>query len=226
MKNLLKNNQLVLILATQIFIGIYIGLNIGNEMENYLVFLSNIAIRYLLIFLSLYIDYIVYVNLSQAPIIMRYKSKEKHYKKIICTEILFKLIEFILISIIVMILNINMAIKYINIFLMLIFNFLMISQLFSSIIKLIDSYIKNKILSNIIFLFIFVNIDFILEHFIFFFGTDSQISLGEIFILPAIIDNYILLAIFLILIWIFLSNIFIANLTRKDYLLNQNENFK
>ncbi len=219
MKYVLKKPATLLFMVIVIILGISIGYDVGS-MGLLSTRLSVITVRILILISFIYMDFLVFRDLNSSMVLFRNKSLLKFFKSVIKIEMLLVFIFSLLLFIPIILLNFSMFLKEFNYFVLMIINFNVVMTFCISIVRLIDVGINKRSLSSIIFILSFIAIDLIMDEFYF-----DIIGLSSIFILPL---EFNLLTYFLVLFVLITSIIMITFLTlyeisRKDYLIKNEE---
>lgn len=224
MKKIFISKQLYWI----IFLFIVISLFFGNATRNdfptlYLRNFTVIPIRYFFILMSVFIEYFVYKVFSNSTIVVRYHSKSRHLLKNIGIEILLSLILFLIFNGIVCIFSFPLSINYLGEVLITIFNFLIVHLTISLSIKMIDLLIPMHTISCVLFLFILICSDFIIDHFNFFFLNYSLFDFNALYTIYYTYPKGILYLGILALIDLGVLSILSTITKRKDFLIKNDE---
>lgn len=224
MRYIIKNKQLYFVVFFSIAIGIFLGNSVKNNfIESYIGNMGNISIRYFLIIISVTTEYIIYKTLSNSCIISRYGNKQKFLTESIKFEIILSIIIFSIFNMVVWLISLPASIKYIVDIVNINANIILIYITISLLIKIIDFFVNNHYISSIIFMFIYVSFDFILEHFNFFYFNNELFDLGAIYKLFYMYKNSIAYFIIITVLDLFLFTILNLKIKRKDYILKSDE---
>lgn len=222
MKYLLKNRQIysvcLLILTVAVFFSISIDSNFVNM---YIRNFNVISIRYFFLIISIVIEYIVYNYFYSSTIVNRYKNRSKYFYHTFLVEIVLSFMLFAIFNIIILVYHIPISLNYIIDICITLTNLLVVYITASLFVKLIDIFIQNHIISCVVFLFLFVCTDFILDHFNFFFFNHSLISLSNIYTIYYSSKNSLVFLMFIILLDIVFFNFFNLHISRKDILIQK-----
>lgn len=224
MRHIIKNKQLYFLGFIIIVIGCFLGNSVKNNfLEAYIGNMGNISIRYFLIIISLAMEYIVYKTLNNSCIISRYENKQKFLKESIKIEIILSIIIFSIFNLLVLLISLPSSIKYIIDIGIINVNIILIYITISLLIKMINVFIKTHYISSIVFIFMYVSFEFILEHFNFFYFNNKLFDLGTIYKIFYMYKNSIVYFIFIIFLNTILFAILNLNVKRKDYILKSDE---
>lgn len=221
---IVKNKHLYSIILLSIIVSIFLANNVKNNfLELYIGKLSNLSIRYFLIIISVAMEYIIYKTLSNSCIISRYKSKQMFLRENLKVEIIFSIIIFYIFNLVVMLISLPISIYYIIDITIININIILIYITISLMIKTINIFVKSCYMSSIIFVFIYVSFDFILEHFNFFFFNSKLFDLGNIYKIFYMYKNSIVYFLFIIFLDLIMFKILNLEIKRKDFILKNDE---
>lgn len=224
MRCIVKNKQLYFVILISIAVGIFLGNSVKSHfLESYIGNMGNISIRYFLIIISIAMEYIVYKILNNSCIISRCENKQKFLKESIKIEFVLSIIIFSIFNLAVLLISSPSSIKYIIDIGIVNVNIILIYITISLLIKMIDIFIKTHYISSIIFVFMYVSFEFILEHFNFFYFNNKLFDLGAIYKLFYMYKNSIAYFIIIIVLDLILFTILNLKIKRKDYILKSDE---
>lgn len=221
MKYILRTPLIILCFIIVIVLGFYIGYGISEDfLMLYSSKLTQLPVRYLLIAIILSSSSLVFKEQNGLAICMRKKNFFNAILNNIKYEVYILLLIFSTFEIPIMLQNFSLFFQNFYFMLMMYLNDIIISLFILSIVKSIDIFIKNRTTSCAIFLVILSIIDILLEHGNYFFFENIYFDMSYIFCLPYIYKNYVVLAIILIIITIFLNLLSIFLRIKKDFMLN------
>lgn len=226
MKYILKNRQINILILFFLVVAIFFSVSIDSDFFNmYIRNYNIISIRYFFLSISVVIEYIVHCFFNSSIIVNRYKNRTKYFNHIIFTEIFLSFYLFSFFNTIIFLSKISISFDSIPVILITLINLLIIYITISLFIKLIDLFIKNHIISCAMFIFLFACFDFILDYFNFFFYNNSLISLSNIYTIYYSYSRYGLYTciIFIILFDFFLFNILNLGISKKDFIIQGND---
>ena len=207
-----------------IFVGYFVGRDIENDFLNlYSGKFVLLPFRYIMLTLIIFISNSVFNLYSKSEIIIRNKNYFMIFMNILKKEITFFILLFIFFNIPIFFMNINPFINNLRSILIIMLNFLIISMIISCIIKTIDLNFKNRFFSSCLFLVCFSLVDIIVEYLNFNFVI-NEVDLSHIFIIPMLINNYLMIMFISVLFIIINTFLIIFFSYRKDYFL-RNEKF-
>lgn len=214
-----KNKQLYSIIVLNIVIGIFLGNSVKeNFLQLYIANIGNISIRYFLIIISVALEYIIYKTLNNSSIISRNKSKRFFLRNSIKYEIILSIIMFLIFNLSVMFVALPTSINYISDIIIINMNIILIYTTISLMIKIINLLIKKHYISSIVFVFIYVSFDFILEHFNFFFFSNKLFDLGYLYKIFYMYKNSIIYFLIIIVLDLIMFKILELKIKRKDFI--------
>lgn len=224
MKKIFISKQLYWIMFLFVVISLFFGNATKNDFPTlYLRNFTVIPIRYFFILMSVFIEYFVYKVFSNSTVVVRCHSKSRHLLKNMGIEILLSLILFLIFNGIVCIFSFPVSINYLGEVMITIFNFLIVYLIISLSIKMIDLFIHMHTVSCIVFLFILICSDFIVDHFNFFFLNYSLFDFNALYTIYYTYPNGIWYLIILVLIDFGVLYILSTIIKRKDFLIKNDE---
>lgn len=226
-KYILKKPITICFVVITFLLGFLIGFDINKDFWLYFETKMTIStVRYVLFIIFLYIDCIILKDLNRSMIVFRNHSILSFFRKTILEEIkLIILFAFVFFSPIFLF-NLNVLKSDWFTICLLFLNFGMILYLLISMIRLIDIRINKRFLSSAIGFVIFLTLDFVLEEMIFKSSTlTNPIILADIFVLPLKLPLNLYIPLFILFFFtsVMLTFIFIFKLSKKDYLLKNEE---
>lgn len=220
MKYILKTPLFIICLIIMGIIGYFIGLDISKDFATlYIYKLTCIPVRYNLLIIIVFSNYLSFKQLNCVGIILRNKSLFNFFLKSLKVEGLIVFLLFIFLHIPILYLNHEYFFRNVFLIIKIILNGILISLVIISIIKIVDIRWKNRAISSGIVLGMFTIIDIVLEYFNFFVVDDVIFDLSYLFILPYSYEFYFIIAIFLALLIAVLTFTFVFLSLKKDYLL-------
>lgn len=224
MRYIVKNKQLYFLLFIIIVIGCFLGNSVKNNfLEVYIGNMGNISIRYFLIITSITMEYIVYKTLNNSCTISRYGTKQKFLRESLKIEIILSIIIFSIFNFSVLLICLPTSAKYIIDIGMINFNIILIYITISLLIKMTDIFVKTHYISSVVFIFMYVSFEFILEHFNFFYFNNKLFDMGTIYKIFYVYKNSIVYFAAIIILNLILFTILNLNVKRKDYILKSDE---
>lgn len=221
---ILKNKQLYLIILLIVVVGIFLSNSAkSNFIILYLEHLNNISIRYFLITISVAIEYFIHRLLSNSSIISRYKSKQLFLRKSLKIEIILSVIVFSLFNLIVLLVSAPTSFIYMIDICIVNINIIIVYITISLMIKIIDSFVDLRYISSVIFIFLYVSFDFVLDHFNFFFFNNKLFDLGTIYRIYYMYENSIIYFMIIIILDVIMFKILNVKIKRKDFMIKNAE---
>lgn len=226
MKNIIKNPQVLQGMFFALLLGFIFGFDIGDDFKNlYIAKIGQLPVRYVIITVILFIDYIAFENLNHYIYIFRYKSVGSFIEKSIVIEIVITFVLVMVFHLPILVFNITAFVRSIWMILLSIINIVIIMSLILSIIRFINIWINNRITATGLFMVVFAFLDIILEN-ISFFANMLTFNFNAMFTLPFLNSSYSLIATVLIASQIILLEVTKKLMVRKDYILKQYETSK
>lgn len=227
MKNFLRNPIIIWSFVILILFGTLLNDSGQKEfLDIYIGKMSTAPIRYVLLIIVLFIDYIIFENMNHYTIICRYKSMDHFIIKITIREIAINSIVFTLLHLPLLILNFNFCITNIGAILLFIFNAVIVVSLFTAIIRVVNIWVSNRALSSAMVFSTYALIDFVLENIGFVFIKQTMFDFQEIFIIPYIYtQSYLFIAIVIAIVIVLITLTTAILITKNDYILKHNEDF-
>lgn len=220
MKKVLFSKTFLLYIIISVCIGYFIGHDIKHDFLNlYVGKMTLLPFRYMLLTLIILVSNFISTIFLNSTMIVRKKSFFNFFFSILKYESLIFLLIYTGINIPVCILNFHSFFNNLCNIVLITLNSIIISFIISFVIILIDMKFKNRVLSSCIFLVFFALIDFVLEHFNFYIFANNIFDFSYIFILPILYNNYIIIAIAMIIMFCLLISLIINLSYRKDYFL-------
>lgn len=224
MKYILKNEKIMLLFILDIFVAIFIAINLKNNFyQLYLGYLSNAFSRYFFITTTIIFNYLVYKYLFDSIKFFRYRSKSRLLNISFFYEFILNFFFFAIYNIIIIIFNMPVSLYCLSDILLTILNYIIISVTISCLIKLIDIFVNKIFLSSIIFLFFFACIDFLLDYFCFFLFDNSIFNFSDMYIINYVYNNRILVFVLTLIFDIIIFNIINILFYKKDFLGEKDE---
>ncbi len=221
---ILKNKQLYLIIFLSLIVGAFLGdFARNNFFEIYIGNIGNISIRYFLIISSVALEYIISKSLYSSCIISRYNNKKSFLIESIRIEVILSFILFSIFNLMVLIFALPMSLNYFADIFAINANILLIYITVSMFIKCLNIIIKTNYITSICFIFIYVCIDFVLEHFNFFYFDCKLFNLESVYRLVYAYKNGVLYFFLIILFDLVLLVVLLKNNKRRDYLLKNDD---
>lgn len=219
MKYVLKKPITLFFMIIVIILGITIGYDVYS-MDLLTTRLSVNTVRIIVLISFIYIDSIIFRDLSSSMILFRNKNLSNFFKSVIKSEVIVTFIFSLLLFIPIILLNISMFLKEFKYFILMIINFNVMISFFICIIRLIDVRINRRTLSSIIFMSSFIIIDFLMGEFFY-----DMIGLSSIFVFPIVfnLETYFLILILVLIATIMLTILSILQMSKKDYLIKSEE---
>lgn len=219
MKYVLKKPITLFFMIIVVILGITIGYDVYS-MELLTTRLSVNTVRIIVLISFIYIDSIIFRDLSSSMILFRNKNLPNFFKSVIKSEVKLTFIFSLLLFIPIILLNISMFLKEFKYFILMIINFNAMVSFFICIIRLIDVRINKRTLSSIIFMSSFIIIDFLMGEFFY-----DMIGLSSIFVFPIVfnLETYFLILILVLIATIMLTILSILQMSKKDYLIKSEE---
>lgn len=222
-----KNRALQISSLCFLLLGYVISYDIDqNYYHVYLGKLSQLPIRYAIIFIILYVDYLVFENINHPSVMIRHKNIFAYFLKSTGIEIMISLFLLLLMQIPILLLLSNKIYNIGIISLLFLVNALLVMGLIISMIRLLTIWIPNRLLATIIFLSGFILFDILLEHYNFFLFDTIIFDCSHMFILPFQYPQYIIIASILLISICFCLYISSIAIQRKDYMLKDYETNK
>ena len=220
MKYILKTPLLIICFALVIALGSYIGYGISADFQDlYSSKLTQILVRYLLIIIILSCNSLIFKQQNCLAICMRRKNFLNAILNIIKYELFVLLLIFAAFNLPIILQNGVIFFRNFDFVTKLYINYIIVSVLILSIVKGIDIFVNNRTVSCTLFFVILSIIDVLLEHGNYFFFSNMYFDVSYIFCLPYIYQNYLIIAISLIIIVIFLNLLSIFLRIKKDFML-------
>ncbi len=220
----LRNKQLYLIMVLTIVVALFLSNSVKNNfIDLYLGNLSNISIRYFLIIISVAIEYFIHKSLNNSSIVSRCNSKQIFLRKNLKFEIILSSFVFFIFNLIVLIISLPMSTNYLMDICITTINIFIIYVTISLIVKIIDYFINAHHISSAIFIFLYVSLDFILDHFNFFFFNNKLFDLAVIYKLYYMYENSILYFTIILILDFIMFKILNEKIKRKDFLIKNDE---
>ena len=223
MKIISKYISLFLIIVLSLTIGCFISLDIKEKfLDIFLGKYNSITVRYLIIFLIIFIDYKIFKSFYDHSLAFRYKSFYKLFTKNILLELFY--ISMMIISIFIPLIFIHFKNFMINIkyMVLIIINTIIICLIITSLVRIIDVKIKNKIISSCLFIGFYTILEFITENYNFYFANNIIFDFHNTFDYAYVIKYPFLLLIIMFFILMFLNMLFFNSVQKNNYLLGDN----
>lgn len=225
MKYILRNPLIILCFVTTLLFGwlIFAG-DQQNFSEIYIGKMASAPIRYMLLILVLFTDYLVFENMNHYTIICRNKSTDRFIIRTTVKEIIVISMLFILLNIPVILSGISNITNTISTILLFTLNGIILMILFTTIIRFINIWISNRAVVTGITLATYAGIEFIVEYINYTFMKNQIFDFQDLFILPfKYINSYLYMAIAIIISSLVLTMSTCYLITKKDYILKHNE---
>ena len=181
MKKILKSPTVMV--AT--LISLFFGIKIVSLMYKDILFtdlLTMLPLRYTIILLNLFVDYLVFENINNYMLIFRYRSIQNFLLKSTMMESLVTFILFFSFSLpILLIPTSNASILSVILF---IFNGVLVVSVFLSVIRFLNIWIANRFISTTLFVIVFVIIDAALDQIAFAKGLMTMFTFNDILAMP------------------------------------------
>ena len=163
MNKILKSPIVIISILMCLSIGILIVNLIGEEefLSLFMGSLVNLPLRYIIILLNLFVDYIVFENINNYMLIVRYRSIQKFLLKSTIVEIFVTFILFLSIGLpILLVYHSALQILPIILFIM---NGIIVVLVFLSMIRLLNVWVGNRFTSTMIFIVFYTILDMSLD---------------------------------------------------------------
>ena len=223
---ILKKPLTVAFLGIIFLFGFLIGYDLEGDFLAYFSFRITIpTVRYMVLMIILYIDCLVFRSLNSSMILFRNKSLLDFFKNVMKQEIKVVMIFSFFLFVPILFLNLSKVIDYASYFILIFLNFVVIVFFLITVIRIIDIWVNKRTLSTIIGFISFVAIDYFTQEIIFNSQFQNPITLNDIFILPLKLplSIYALLLFVLIIATLMLSILSILQMSKKDYLIKNDE---
>lgn len=225
MKALFKNPTIISTMIIALFLGFFAcGFSSQNVIEGYAGMMLMLVTRYVILFLCVWIDFIVFQNINHLFPLFRYKSLF-HF------QLKNSLIEFIMCAIFVFIFHLPLVFIYgtnllpfFELIVLNIISIIVLMTLFNSIIRFVNAFTYNRVLASIIVVIMITCLDFMIEYGNYFVFQHDVITFGLFMILPFKMPHlYFFIDIIMLISSVLLTTIASYIMARKDFALKNDE---
>lgn len=220
-----NNPKVILLYGLNTFYGFIVSRTVREDFFNlYISIHAYPPIRYSLILCFLLLDYFVISKLNHSIFILRSKSVFTFLMKLNGVYLLLSMGIVVCFNLPILLMNFASAMLHITLIVSMSLNAILIAMAIISAVHLLDVWIKNRIKSCAIILVLFIIGDVVMDHLGFFESIQFPFGLNELFILPILKYNYLVLFFVIATILIFVNLLTVYLMIRKDYLLGNDKN--
>lgn len=185
MKYILGHTQIRFGFIIAILLGIVVGYNIDYDfVPLYISKMSQSPVRYSVIILILYVDYLVFENTNHYVFVFRNQSVMKFLYRSMAKELVVSFLLLVSINIPIIIMNFNIVMQNLSVIFLFIINGIVVMGLFICLIRCINIWVNNRILSTGVFLTVYISLDTLLDHYNFYIFDTTIFDFSYLLTLP------------------------------------------